>query len=87
MSELLQMLNAQVATQAEKIAALQMSIDNKQEAIAASLAALEAALDEESDPTALQELLDMLKANNGQIDAAAADIAATPLPDVIVAPV
>ena len=87
MSELLQMLNAQVATQAEKIAALQMSIDNKQEAIAASLAALEAALDEESDPTALQELLDTLKANNGQIDAAAADIAATPLPDVIVAPV
>jgi hypothetical protein len=78
MSELLQLLNAQVAIQAEKIAALQVAIDAKQEAIAASLAALEAALDEAADPLALQTLLDSLKANNGQIDAA---------DDVIVAPV
>ena len=79
MSELLQQLTAEVSMQAEKIDALQASIDAKQELIAASLAALEAALVEAADPTALQDLLDAIKANNGQIDDAAADVAATPL--------
>jgi len=80
MSELLQQLTAEVATSATKITALQASIDAKQEAIAASIAALEAALAEAADPTALQALLDAIKANNGQIDEATADVDSTPLP-------
>lgn len=87
MSELLQKLNAEVTMQAEKITALQTSIDAKQEMIAASIAALEAALTEAADPTALQALLDAIKANNGQIDDAAADVDATPLPGEATDPV
>lgn len=78
MSELLQQLNAEVAAQGEKITSLEIAIDTKQEAIAASLAALEAALAEAADPAAVQALIDAVKANNGQIDAATADVDSTP---------